>query len=247
MPRTNTLSIWLLSLFALFLGSLGPPVHAVSSIEVDLFYEADTDTLRLDKYSPNPIKTENTQGIYMNPPDSGYRDPEGKYNVALYSEGEDPVTEFRISPPDRVFTLPIPKLPAVTRFEIINVSTGEVVLDYKLEKGSLCNKNDTCEFENGENKFTCYSDCTQNGQNGEPVRFSEQTKEELQRQNGILRNEEGTVLLEANDASADTQRSNNNSSNSSSSSNMWILIGGLFLIGSAATVWMYLTFFKNEE
>ncbi len=248
MNRLTYLTYWTISIifFFSFLFGVTFKAYGAPAIQVDLFYDAEEDVLRLDRYSTEPISIQEKGGIPMTSSDTDFRNPEGRYKVILYTDTKDtPIREFRIAPPSGTFTLPIPKPSSVTRFEIVNTITSQPVVEHNLETPSQCNTNNICEFENGENKFTCYSDCTQNGQNGQPVTFSEETQQELQKKNGVLRTEEGTVLLEENTNSGTDKETSSNTN--PSSSNLWLLFGGLLLIGTAIGIWIYLTFFRDND
>jgi len=209
--------------------------------ELKLFYETDTQTLRRDKFADQVIsRKENINITYYDLIDQPQK--QNTYNVQFISNSGPLSHTVQFSPKSGAFTVEVPYLSHAQKLRILSPQ-GDQILTFDTSKFAKCNQNRVCEYENGETQDTCISDCV--APEGENIQFSEQTKQKLQAQNGVIRNEEGTVLLEDNQTNADDTDSS--AISNTSDANVWVLLGGILLIGLAGGVWIYITFFKDDE
>ena len=121
----------------------------------------------------------------------------------------------------------------------INIkSKNGKVLNIDVSRTSTCNQNFVCEYEKGEDTNTCIHDCIPQDI-GESVTFSEETLRTLQAQNGVIRNEEGVVLLSTNDNSNTIETPSTLEDNNSNSSNILLLIGGILFLVAGVGVFFW--------
>jgi len=225
---------------------------SLQSFEVKLFYDSQEEKLRLDKFVDKPVKkVDQTFTEEYN-----LFSDRGSLTRAELSADEVYSIEFQGFAPDSQWTIflegaliqgeqtfYLPYYPHAKSFTIkdprgfqVNVSATQL---------AQCNQNNKCEFEQGETQKTCPADCSKQIRT-EPVQFSDQTTQKLQAQNGVIRDEEGTVLLEGNTTDAEDRDSADAEQNQQDSPNIWLLVGGIVLFIGAVGSWIYLTFVREE-
>lgn len=202
---------------------LFPLISNAKSYQISLFYDKATDEIRLDKFVPEPVQlVESEDSISF---DDRVKLPvANNFQVNLeayqYTFPQTLIYPYK----EGTFVINIPYFPHV---KAINIkSQNGKVLNIDVTKDSTCNQNNVCEYEKGENNNACIADCL-----GSDITLSEETQKTLQKENGIIRDEAGTVLLSTNTSTPDTN-TNSEPAKSKTFGNIAILIGGiLFLAG----------------
>ena len=230
------------------LGFLGFPTYVWAETEsyvVDLFYDAETDTLRLDKFISEPVNTSDQDinleryNLYLD--EANLEIAEDSADVPKFTinyQGADSGytwTNYLVGeiPDSGPFTLSLPFYEHAVSFTIIHPNGGEV--EVSVEEYNLCNQNFVCEFEQGENQNTCITDCT-----GDTITFSEGTLQTLQEQNGVIRDEEGTILLSTQESADAGESEPTTESEESTEGPSWItLVGGLLMMIGAIGFLVY--------
>jgi len=192
----------------------------------NLYLYFDGNIVRFDNRSNNKFEYVVKEGVDRYKQES----LDDKYKVQIISK--DIITYSKIiTPPDKAsaFVISLPDINIADKIQII--SNNIVIDEIIVSQYRTCNQNFVCEYEKGEDTNTCISDCI-----GDNVEFSEETIRTLQAQNGVIRNEEGVVLLSNNAPDPATPTDPETNSNSS---NILLLIGGiLFLVaGVGVFIW----------
>jgi len=209
-----------------------PALANAKSYQISLFYDKSSNEIRLDRFIPEPVKLVDTEdSISFDeranlPVDNNFQVSLEAYQYAFPQTLVYPYKEG-------AFVINVDYFPHVKELKIKNNKSNTLSID--VSGTSTCNQNFVCEYEKGEDTNTCIHDCVP--QNiGESVTFSEETIRTLQAQNGVIRNEEGVVLLSNNAPDPITPTDPETNSNSS---NILLLIGGiLFLVaGVGVFIW----------
>jgi len=220
----NNINTMKFSFYTIFLTLLFLPlISNAKSYRVSLFYDKATDEIRLDKFVSESVQLQDiddTLSIY----DRAALPVDNNFQVNLeayqYTFPQTLVYPYK----EGAFVINIPYFPHVKAMSI--KSQNGKVLTIDVSKDSTCNQNNVCEYEKGENNNTCIADCL-----GADITLSQETQKTLQKENGIIRDEAGTVLLSTNTPTPDTN-TNLEPEKSKTSGNIAILIGGiLFLAG----------------
>ena len=212
------------SFYTIFLTLLLLPVISnAKSYQVSLFYDKAADEIRLDKFITDPVQLVDTEDT-LSVDDRTALPIDNNFQVNLeayqYTFPQTLVYPYK----EGAFVINIPYFPHVKAINIKN-QNGKV-LNIDVSKTSTCNQNNVCEYEKGEDNNTCIADCL-----GSDITFSEETQKTLQKENGIIRDEAGTVLLSTNTPTPDTNTIAE-PEKSKTFGNIAILIGGiLFLAG----------------
>ncbi len=145
------------------------------------------------------------------------------------------VPSIPISVPDQngAYSVQTPWYPHLVSLEIRK--GDQTIEEASLEEFNTCNSNGLCEFEGGENESTCLADCV-----GADTNYSPETQRVLAAQNGVIRDEAGTVLIEARDTSTSTDTSSEQEQESLDGGNFLPLLVGIILIGGAIGYWVYI-------
>jgi len=203
-------------------------VKSESSLKLYLYN--DNGSIRFDKFTPDKVNIETTDRDIYREYDREANISRNIYEVSLISSnsGVAPII-IPINISSGAFEVLIPYYEHIIKINILK--NGNIVDSIDVSKYSTCNSNNICEYEKGEDTNTCISDCI-----GDNVEFSEETIRTLQAQNGVIRNEEGVVLLSNNAPDPATPTDPETNSNSS---NILLLIGGiLFLVaGVGVFIW----------
>ena len=217
------------SFYTLFLALLFLPlISNAKSYQISLFYDKSSNEIRLDRFIPEPVQLVDTEDSI---PFSVREDLpiDNNFQVSLeayqYAFPQTLVYPYK----EGAFVINVDYFPHVKSINI--KSQNGNILNIDVSGTSTCNQNFVCEYEKGEDTNTCISDCI-----GDNVEFSEETIRTLQAQNGVIRNEEGVVLLSNNAPDPATPTDPETNSNSS---NILLLIGGiLFLVaGVGVFIW----------
>lgn len=229
----NNINIMKLYFYTLFLTLLFVPlISNAKSYQISLFYDKATNEIRLDRFVTEPVQLVETEdSILFDQRAALPLDNNFQVNLEAYQYAFPQILIYPYT--EGAFVINVDYFPHV---KAINIkSQNGKILTIDVSGTSTCNQNFVCEYEKGENTNTCIHDCVPQDI-GESVVFSEETKQTLQQQNGIIRDEAGTVLLSANTDSSITEESSDNSRNGS---NLILLIGGIiFLIaGVGLFIW----------
>ena len=209
-----------------------PALVNAKSYQISLFYDKNSDEIRLDRFVSDPVQLVDTEDIITFdervdlPVDNNFQVNLEAYQYTFPQTLVYPYIEG-------AFVINVDYFPHV---KAINIkSKNGKVLNIDVSKDSICNQNFVCEYENGEDVNTCIHDCVAQDI-GESVTFSEETIRILQSQNGVIRDEAGVVLLSTN---TPTPEPSVESETSSNNSNIILLIGGiLFLVaGLGIFIW----------
>ncbi len=209
-----------------------PTLVNAQSYQISLFYDKATNEIRLDRFIAEPVKLVDTEDSILF---------DERTNLPLNNNFQVNLEAYQYTFPQTLiypytegaFVINVDYFPHV---KAINIkSQNGKTLNIDVSATSTCNQNFICEYEKGENTNTCIHDCVPQNV-GESVVFSEQTKQTLQANNGIIRDEAGTILLNSTTAENTIAESESESQNIG---NIAILIGGiLFLIaGAGLFVW----------
>lgn len=210
------------SLYTLFLALLFLPlIGNAKSYQLSLFYDKAVDEIRLDKFVSEPVQLQDiddTLSIYERADLSVGNNFQVNLEAYQYTFPQTLIYPYK----EGAFVINIPYFPHV---KAINIkSNGGKTLTIDVSGTSTCNQNFVCEYEKGEDNNTCISDCL-----GPDITFSEETQKTLQKENGVIRDEAGTILLSTNTPNPNT---NSESEQSKTLGNIAILIGGVvFLAG----------------
>lgn len=206
-----------------------PALANAKSYQISLFYDKAKNEIRLDRFVSNPVQLVDTEdNISFDeranlPVDNNFQVSLEAYQYAFPQTLVYPYKEG-------AFVINVDYFPHVKELKIKNNNSNTLSID--VSGTSTCNQNNICEYEKGENTNTCISDCI-----GDNVQFSEETTKTLQAQNGVIRDEAGTVLLSTTTTPNSTTpvEAETNSNNS----NIILLIGGiLFLVaGVGVFIW----------
>lgn len=206
-----------------------PALANAKSYQISLFYDKAKNEIRLDKFVSNPVQLVDTEDS-ISFDERANLPVDNNFQVSLeayqYAFPQTLVYPYR----EGSFTINVDYFPHVKELKIKNNKSNTLSID--VSGTSTCNQNNICEYEKGENTNTCISDCI-----GDNVQFSEETTKTLQAQNGVIRDEAGTVLL------SNTTTPNSTTpvaaETTSNNSNILLLIGGiLFLVaGVGVFIW----------
>lgn len=209
-----------------------PLISNARSYQISLFYDKATNEIRLDRFVTEPVQLVDTEDSILF---------DERTNLPLNNNFQVNLEAYQYTFPQTLiypytegaFVINVDYFPHV---KAINIkSQNGKTLNIDVSGTSTCNQNFVCEYEKEENTNTCIHDCVPQNV-GESVVFSEQTKQTLQANNGIIRDEAGTILLNSTTAENTIAESESESQNVG---NIAILIGGiLFLIGGVGLfVW----------
>lgn len=208
-----------------------PSLANTKSYQISLFYDKNADEIRLDRFVSEPVQLVDTEDTITFderaelPVNNNFQVNLEAYQYTFPQTLVYPYTEG-------AFVINVDYFPHV---KAINIkSQNGKVLNIDVSKDSTCNQNFVCEYEKGEDSNTCISDCI-----GDNVNFSEETIRTLQAQNGVIRNEEGVVLLSTNDNSATIETPSSLEDNNSNSSNILLLIGGILFLVAGVGVFFW--------
>jgi hypothetical protein len=218
-------------IFIIILIGFIPIYSEAKSYQISLFYDKNADEVRLDRFVSEPVKLVDTEDTITFsdrsdlPVDNNFQVNLEAYQYTFPQTLVYPYIEG-------AFVINVDYFPHV---KAINIkSKNGKVLNIDVSKDSTCNQNFVCEYEKGEDTNTCIHDCL-----GDNVNFSEETIRTLQAQNGVIRNEEGVVLLSNNDNSDTIATPESLENSNSNSSNILLLIGGILFLVAGVGVFFW--------
>ncbi len=209
-------------LITFLLTSIVPSPVVAQVWELALFY--DGEILRADREVQPP------QNLISGKTAAPSRIIDSKYSIRVLSEGTE-MYQQQIRPQRGPQTVEVPYMAMADTIEIRTGDIRTTVID--ISESRACFPNGVCEFERGENELTCPSDCF----NRSGTQYSAETQALLQRENGVIRDQEGTVLLDVREEP--TESSERRFDSDSSSPGTGPLILGVFLVFGAGGYWIY--------
>ena len=208
-----------------------PDLTNAKSYQISLFYDKSKDEIRLDRFVAEPVKLVDTEdSITFDDRTTLPMDNNFQVNLEAYQYTFPQTLVYPYT--EGAFVINVDYFPHV---KAINIkSKNGKVLNIDVSKDSTCNQNLVCEYEKGENANSCLADCV-----GDNINFSEDTIKTLQQQNGVIRNEEGVVLLSNNETNIESDNTETAEANPSNSTNIILLISGIvFLVaGVGLFIW----------
>ncbi len=151
----------------------------------------------------------------------------GSYVLRVFDVKDYELFDAELQPKNGSFQLSIPYASTAKYLKIYTKIDNQEILSVDLSQFITCNSNGICEFEKRENINTCISDCASGN-----VTFSQQTKETLDKNNGILKDEKtGAILLKENIFKEQVANENVQSSSSKVWSIVLIVVMSLIIIG----------------
>lgn len=212
----------------LFLTIFIPALANAKSYQISLFYDKNSNEIRLDRFVSEPVQLVDTEdSISFDERANLPVDNNFQVNLEAYQYAFPQTLVYPYK--EGAFVINVDYFPHVKEIKIKNNNSNTLSID--VSGTSTCNQNNVCEYEKGEDSNTCISDCI-----GDNIQFSEDTARTLQAQNGVIRDESGTVLLSTNTPDTSTPIESETNSNNS---NILLLIGGiLFLVaGVGVFIW----------
>ncbi len=202
------------------------------SYQVSLFYDANTQELRLDKFVENPVQAVEQSDQLTYDQRVNFQGS-NTFQVQLVTPQYMFPETLNYEIQDGAFQILVPYYPHVNSLKIMNPETN-TDFTVSTDEFTQCNQNAICEFEQKENEITCVSDCTRDN-----TQYSAETKSLLASQNGVIRDQAGTVLLGVEDESPSTDDSSEERTEPSTFITLLPLLAGLTLIAGAGGYWVY--------
>ncbi len=162
-----------------------------SAYQIHFRYDQETKFLTFDESSGVPISVDKDQDV--NPLEFASSESAGNYSIAfLFATGEEIIRKnFDPTMKSNTFVLNTPYYSFAKSLAVYRDESNTPILFYDLSQFVMCNENDICEYEKGENMNTCLPDCV-----GTTVNFSDETKKLLKQNNDVLTDPKtGEVLL----------------------------------------------------
>lgn len=222
-----------LSFYTIFLTLLFLPlISNAKSYQLSLFYDKSTDEIRLDKFVSEPVQLQDADDT-LSIDDRSALPVSNNFQVNLeayqYTFPQTLVYPYK----EGAFVINVPYFPHVKAISIRSQNGN--ILNIDVSRDSKCNQNNVCEYEKGEDNNTCISDCL-----GSNITFSEETQKTLQKENGVIRDESGTVLLSTNTPTPNTNPDTTSEPPQSKTlGNIAILIGGIVFLAAGLGVFIW--------
>ena len=232
--RNILLAIFTLTVSLSANSTIGRDAQAAGqSYRVYLFYDESTQELREDRFVDTPVQLVDQRDT-LSYDDRASLPEEGRFIVQLSSNEYVFSDTIKYDRQSGSFQILVPYYPHV---QSIRVANSEAEDGFILSVGDYaqCNQNGVCEIEQGENALTCMSDCT-----GDSAQFSDTTQQSLRENQGVIRDLQGTPLLEiANDNDGNMEEFE---ATSESQTSHLYLLGGIILIAGALAGWVLVHF-----
>lgn len=182
-------AVFLFMLISSSVFSFFPRAADAAVFEIYLKYDAGTDRLDLDESRGSALSVDE----YGNIPISEFSNaPEtGNYEYVFFDNTGNIVDDRLFRPEDGLFVLEIPYYSTAVSFAVRKKGIPEPILTVDISALSSCDNDGICEFEAGENGYTCLPDCA----SGKTI-YSEGTTRMLERGGGVIRDDvTGEILL----------------------------------------------------
>lgn len=212
--------------------------------EVYLYYDKNSEVIVADK-SVNPnIIYNNLAPI----PKMNYNDIEStKFGYNLISENTVIMKgNFAPNVSEGKFILDLP-VTGGDDSKIQILSNGKVTEEFVLENPTPCNQNSVCEYEKGETELGCIIDCYYDKNTKKPIVYSTKTEQTLQSNNGIIRDQEGTILIKFQDEYSSENNSDSKENLEETKPPIWPLILGIVLLFGGFAVFVYWRIKKKNQ
>jgi hypothetical protein len=191
-----------------------PKISLADVFVVNLNYDQSSQTLSLDKAGVTVDKNQTVPLSDIYTPSTA-----GSYKMVLLEDQGIQAFSWQFNPKSGSFNINLPYTGIAKKLEIMDSSSGKILLQADLSKLSTCNTNGICEFNKGEDIYTCLVDCASSN-----VKYDQQTLELLQENNGVIKDQKtGEILLQTTIASSSPAKNNN-------------LLDTLLIIGAIAVV-----------
>lgn len=166
--------------------------------EVHFFYDSAKDEIRLDKKVPQSISLNKEKDISVPNFNEQFSLP-GSFEFLFFNAMNLLVDEKQFSPQEGAFTIEVPYYSGATKFVLRRSNSQEDIESYDISGLARCNLNGICEYEKGETRSECISDCV-----GKTTKFSSETQKVLMANGGIIKDPKtGEVILRGTTAPVD--------------------------------------------
>jgi len=164
--------------------------HA-STYEVHLFYDGSNNFLRFDnKQSAVSLDTQK-EILYNEFFENQNEIKESDFVLKVQPINGSEIDTMKFNKKMGNFDLEIPFFVSGKTINIYDFESGQKILSTDISSFSVCNSNGICEYEKGENFFTCVADCGRSHPN-----FSAQTIDALNSSRGEIKDPKtGDILL----------------------------------------------------
>lgn len=216
-------------IFIVIIFTFFPQNAFASYLEVSLFF--DGQELREDREVPDPVKKQEGRSFNRQNISEDVTD----YQLVISNDSRRLYSHY-IELPDQdegPVTIEVPNLGLADTLEIY--TKNERSAKFNIDNFKTCFPNNICEYEKGETKLTCPSDCDAQIRS-EPVDFSPETQRTLQEQNGVIRDQEGTVLIDGRESS---EEPSDPAPQEDDGPSIVLLIAGIGLIVGAGGLWIF--------
>lgn len=202
---------------------------------INLFYDSAKKTLNFNNEKTEKVFVDKNKFISV----IGFADEtnSGEYSAKLYDErGEELISGF-FSSQAGAFVLDIPYVSIAETLKVTDRAGSKEILNANLLEFKTCDKNKICEFEKGETEQTCIADCGTS-----KVNYSGETAELLNKNNGIIKDDNGEILLNKNKLQPSETREPQKNSNLL----FWIVAGIITLVVVGISLFMIRKRIKKE-
>jgi hypothetical protein len=179
--------IYLFSVLFLLFCLFQPKISLADTFVVNLIYNQSTDTLSLDNAGVTINKN-------VDVPFSDIENPStiGVDKLILLEDKGVQAFAWQFNPQNGPFSINLPYVSIAKSLEIVDSASNKVILQTDLSKYSTCNANGICEFDKGENIYTCAVDCAA----GKTIKYDPATLKLLKSGNGAIKDSaSGEILL----------------------------------------------------
>lgn len=180
---------------------LQPKISLADGFTVNLNYNQTTGNLSLgtggviyDKNLNVPLpQTDNPEG-------------NGSYEIILFADKGIQIFTKKFDPQTKPLSINLPYFSIAKNLEIVDSVTNKIILQSDISALSTCNNNGICEFDKGENIYTCIPDCASSN-----IKYDQQTLDLLQKNDGVLKDvTTGKTLLSLPASQTTTSTAKNN-------------------------------------
>lgn len=210
---------------ALFILFLSVKWAMADAYVVHLYYDASSKTLNFDRTAQEKVSLDKNQSPSVIDFTQQAENSSGQFILTFYDSTNSEIISSQFDPQNGPFQLTIPYFSIASSLEIFDKATGVKLLDADITNLSTCNGNGICEYEKGETAQNCIQDCA----NGHPA-FSQQTQALLDKNNGVVKDYAGQVLLEGPVSTATNSPSPASNGGGSLLTSILTIIGGLIFI-----------------
>jgi hypothetical protein len=191
--------IRLLIISGFIFGFWQPKATLADAFVVNLAFDQSTRTLSLDNKGVTYAKDMPTPLAKLMTPSTTGTDK----IIFLQGNGEQAFA-WQFDPQNGSFSIDLPYFSTAKSLKIIDVATNKTIIQADLSNLSTCNSNGLCEFDKGENVYTCVADCASGN-----VKYDQQTLTLLKGNNGVIKDAAtDQILLDQTNQSAPPAKNN---------------------------------------